>query len=212
MTHVLSCPVPPIGPLKEIPLSRTSPRRLRQLIGVGGTTLGAVLVLVSPALAHEPVLLDRTDVVPWVGPLLLDGTDPLNLIGTLPRAGAVRSAQFAMQAGQQVNVSLVIPDQAPENTLKASQLPRIFVISPTGDVTVVSATMRVPITPEGRSLLVLSTYSAPAEQGTYSLVVSGAAPSRFLVSMGQEGGTFGGIKRGGLASEEQFDEWYATAP
>ncbi len=81
-------------------VSRT--RSFRRTLTVAGTLVAAVVAFGTPAQAHEAMLLDRTDVVPWTAPLIVDGTDPVATFGVLPRAGAVRSFQLRLQAGQQL--------------------------------------------------------------------------------------------------------------
>jgi hypothetical protein len=185
-------------------------RRGRRTLTVAGAAFAAVLVFAGQAQAHTPVLLDSTDVLPWKAPLVLDGTDPISLFGTLPQGGAVRSAQLRMQAGQALVVEYLIPDLAPENGLSTGHLPRMVIIAPDLAVTVLEPQTRNPDVNPG--FLRLNAYSATAVSGTYSLVVSGAAPARFLVVTGIEGEPFDGIERGSRATREQIDEWFATPP
>jgi hypothetical protein len=188
---------------------------IRRSLTVSLTALGAVLATAIPAVAHEAVLLDESDVNPYVAPLALDGTDAINFFGVLPKRHAVRSAQFNMQAGQQVNLSLIVTDLAPENTLATRDLPVVYLFSPNGTLTYLTPTMRVPFTAGGGfNLLRLLSHTAVATSGTYSIVVTGRAPARFIVGIGadEEGSVFDGIERATLATEEQLLNWYNTAP
>jgi hypothetical protein len=192
--------------------------RIRRMLTVFSMALAAVLALAIPASAHEVVQLDESDVNPLVAPLILDGTDPIGWFGVLPKKETARSFQINLQAGQPLGVVITIPDKAPENTLSQSQQPRVFMIAPNGTVTVVNPTTRIPFPEPGRGvdLLVLREYFSTAGQtGTYSFIVHGPAPARFLVATGIEEEIehdFHGMQRGELATQEQFDAWYATAP
>jgi hypothetical protein len=176
--------------------------------------MASVLALGLPAQAHEPVLLDAGDVLPWNGPLILDGTQATVLLGTLPNPAAVRSAQLRMDAGDQLNVTLAITNLAPENGLATWQLPRVAVVAPNGGVTVLNPTERVPFTvgEAGLQMLRLRSYSATAIAGTYSLLVSGAAAARFMVSTGVEGVELEHLERATIATPAQVAAWYNTAP
>lgn len=188
--------------------------RLRRMLTVSSMTLATVLALTAPAVAHTPVLLDETDKIPWVAPLAVDGTDDFTFFGALPRKGAVRSFQLALQAGQPLNATLAIPDLTPENTLAVADLPRVFLFAPNGSFTVLVPTARVPFRdPDlGLDLLILRSYSSTAVTGIYSVVVTGRAPNRFVVATGVESEAFHGILRGSVATEDQIRHWYATAP
>jgi hypothetical protein len=188
--------------------------KVRRALAVGGMAVAAVVALAVPAAAHVPVVLDSTDVVPWKAPLVLDGTDPIALLGALPCAGAVRSAQLRLAAGQPLIVGYGIPDLAPENTVATSALPQVLIVAPNGSVTVVRPTTRTPFhNPDfNQDYLFLGSYQATAIAGTYSLLVTGGAAERFFVATGVESEEFHGISRGTVASDEQVAAWYATAP
>jgi hypothetical protein len=188
------------------------------MLTVVGMALATVLALAIPASAHEIVQLDQSDRNPLVAPLIVDGTDPIGWFGVIPTGGDVRSFQVRLQAGQPLEVIVTIPDLAPENTLATADLPRVHVITPNGSVTQLTPNIRVPFREQGRNadLLFIREYSttAPAT-GAYSFVVTSRAPARFLISTGVEEGIeedFHGILRGSLATDEQFQAWYATAP
>jgi hypothetical protein len=188
--------------------------RLRRLLTVGSTVLATVLALAAPASAHTPILLDESDQVPRVAPLIVDGTDGISIFGTIPRRGAVRSAQFALTAGQPVSVTVAIPNKAPENTLAVADLPKVVLVAPDNSLIVLEPQIRVPAhDPElNLDFLVLRGYHATAVAGTYSVLVTSRAPSRFVVLTGIESEAFHGIKRGSVATDDQILHWYATAP
>ncbi|MGI5519978.1 hypothetical protein ACQEUX_03380 [Micromonospora sp. CA-259024] len=192
----------------------TLTRTLRRTVTVAGTTLAAVLAIALPASAHTSIVLDETDVVPWLAPLSVDGNDPLSYYGTLPQAGAIRSYQFDSPGTMPLSFALLLPDQAPENTLPATQLPRILIVAPDGHVTVVSPTIRevVPIPEIGQQYLRVSKYDGPSIAGRYSVIVTGLAGARFNISTGHHGVSFHGIERGSVATTQQIIDWYSTAP
>jgi hypothetical protein len=199
---------------KEKAMHRFRIRALTRALTAVGSAAVAVVALALPAQAHEAVLLDSSDVLPWKAPLIVDGTDAAALYGTLSRAGDVRSAQLRLTAGQPLIVGYAIPALAPENALPTAKLPRVAVIGPDGSVHVVSPTSRIPLhNPElNQDYLLLGQYSATAVTGTYSVVVSGLTAARFILSTGVEGNELESLERGTLATEEQIEGWYATAP
>lgn len=191
------------------------PMKLAGRLGVIAAVLASVVAFALPASAHEPVILNSSDVLPWRGPLLLDGTDPWALYGSLPRADAVRSAQVRFKAGDALGVALIIPDLAPENTLATSQLPTVLLVAPNGQVTVLEATQRVPFTDpdSGRSFLILGSYHTTAVAGTYSVITIGKAPERFVLSFGVEkDDAVHAILRGRGATDAEMATWFATPP
>jgi hypothetical protein len=193
---------------------RTTTKSGRRLLTVAAAAVAATVACVLPAAAHTPVEITSSGVLPWQGPLVLDGQDPAMLFGTLPHAGSLRGAQLHMTAGEQLAVALAIPDEAPENQLADSKLPTVLVVSPHGELTVVKLTVRMPITTEtGQNLLILGNTTSVAEAGDYSIEVIGAAPERFALATGVESeDPFTGVARGTVADDEAVADWYATAP
>lgn len=178
-----------------------------------GTTVATVLALAAPAAAHAEVLLDETDKDPSVAPLAIDGTDAITFFGVIEGRGDMRAFQFNMQAGQQLHLTLGIPNLAPENTYATEDLPRVCLRAPDGTILMLTPAIRVPFTnPEsGMNFLFLRDYTATAITGTYSVMVMARKPARFITAIGQEGSVFE-IQRGTLATHEEIEEWYATAP
>jgi hypothetical protein len=188
--------------------------KVGRTLTVTAGAIAATVALAIPASAHTPVLLDETDTVPSTAPLAIDGTDPFSFFGTLPCAGAVRSFQLTMQAGQSINVMILVPDLAPENLLATSKLPRVWLVAPNGTVKVLAPNQRTPLPiPEiNQNYLILNNDTTTAVDGTYSVIVTGKAPSRFNITTGTESEEFHGLLRGEVATVEQLQEWYATAP
>jgi hypothetical protein len=200
--------------LKETVVGRRTSRKARRYLVALALAVVTSVAAAVPALAHTPIQLDKNDVLPWKAPLVLHGTDPVSLFGTLARPWDIRSAQLHMDAGQNLVVGLTIPDEAPENALATDQLPTVLLITPDGrTITPIRATTRIPIsTEDGLHLLVLAQYTTTAAAGTYSIIVTGTAASRFAVSTGIEGGPFQGVARGTVATDAQLQSWYDTPP
>jgi hypothetical protein len=180
-----------------------------------GIALATTFAFAMPASAHEIVQLDASDQDPKKAPLAVDGTDPMGWFGVIPKKDEVRAFQVNLQAGQPLEVQVLIPDRAPEKNLPTSKLPRVRVIAPNGSTRVLSPNVRIPFLEQGRNLnlLIIREYSVTATQtGTYSFVVFSEAPARFLIGTGVEGEEFDGILRGTLASDAQIQAWYNTAP
>lgn len=187
------------------------PRRLLAALALAFATLVAFAL---PAAAHTPVVLDESDQNPQVAPLALDGTDELVFFGSMPKAGAVRSYQMNLLAGQPLNLALAVVNKAPENTYPQYKMPVVFLVSPSGSVTTLAANQRTAVhnADFNVDLLILRRYAATAQSGTYSVIVVSAAPVRFVTSIGVESDVFHGLLRGSAASQEQVDNWYATKP
>jgi hypothetical protein len=188
---------------------RKSPARA---LAGAGIVLTALVAAAAPASAHTPVILSCRDVNPWTSPLVLNGTDPVALFGALPNRHSDRAAQFIMQSGDTINLALGMADEAPEDQLTMAQMPKVTLIAPDKQVTIIRATEEVPVSdPEiGLSVFFLTNYTAPAIQGTYSIIVTGRAPVRFFVALGLDPGTFHGVKRGQVATEAQVQQWFNT--
>lgn len=193
-----------------------------RIIGVAAGAIGLTLTFAAPALAHTPVMLRNGDQVPWASPLVVDGTDPVALFGVLDRCPSTRWARFNMQAGQEVKLAYGIPNQAPENQQSASQLPNVLLIAPDGSTTLITPTIRQPITltPDGvdisLNLILVGHYQAPAVTGTYSAMLVGGCPaSRAVIALGADpdpGGAFDGVKFGSVATLGQLTWWNDTPP
>lgn len=185
-----------------------------RIAGVAAAAAAVTLGFAVPASAHEPVLLDKCDVLPQTGPLVPVGTDPIGFFGTLPSLGADRAVQITMKAGDTLNVGYGIPNLAPENTLSTNQLPVVLVIAPDNSVTVLQPDIRVPLHNDdfNQDYLFLNNYTATAQAGTYSVLMVGRAPERIFMATGVEDAGFHGIQRGSVATDDQVNSWYSTLP
>jgi hypothetical protein len=93
-----------------------------------------------------------------------------------------------MQAGQSLQVQLLIVDERPANALEAAQLPTVAVVSPTGQRFVLRPSERTSFYEpySGKSFLYLARFTTIAVSGTYRIWVSGRSSStvRAVVGVG----------------------------
>jgi hypothetical protein len=185
----------------------------RRAVTVAAVAAAAVVAVAVPASAHTPVILTDQDRVPWLAPLAADGTDPFGFYGVANYADDERAVQIELKAGDTLNETLLVPDQAPENALTANQLPTLLLISPEFTVTTVNPTLHIPVTDpdSGHGFIVLGSYKATVSTaGTYTLMVVGHTTERFVVSSGTESENFHGLLRGSVATDAEVDTWYNT--
>lgn len=187
---------------------------VRRPTWIAGLAVAAVIAVAAPADAHTPVILNGSDWLPWTGPLAADGADPIAFFGALPRPFQDRAFQFHMRAGEPITIIYLIPDEAPENQLSTRDLPVVTLLTPDGNIVPIKPAMRepFPIAELNENYIMLNDYTATAVTGTYSVIVAGAAPARFNISIGTEGGPFHGIERGTVATLSEVQTWYATPP
>ena len=170
----------------------------------------------STAFAHDPIILIDTQTTPDAGPLLPDGTISFALYGTLDAAGDTRGLRVQFDAGDHLDLTLLIPDLAPENELPDSLLPTLAVIAPDGTSRILTATEHVPFDESfsHTSYVRYLELAEPAQAGEYRLTVTGVVPARFTLAVGTNE-VFGTPvenvpNRGDGAAGVQ--RWYATPP
>ena len=178
--------------------------------------VSALMVTVTPANAHIPVLLDHSDTVVAIGhsPLVPSGTVSFAFYGRTGGFGDTRAVRIQLVKGQQFHAELLIPDLEPETALQSWQLPRLAVRTPGGQVRVLADDQRAfffePFT--GTAYLTLAQTTTAAETGTYQLVVIGIAPSRFVAVTGQVEQFTAALKNATVASLADVHHWYSTPP
>ncbi len=167
---------------------RRSVTRVAGVLLTLGALAGGSLIGAAPALAHQPVTLDSADRTPARGPLLVDGTVSFAVYTTLDGPRSKRGFRVGMQAGQSLQVQLLIVDAWPANALGADQLPTMTVVSPTGHRFVLKPRERTPFyEPYSKtSFLYLARLTTIAVSGTYRIWVSGHSSStvRTVVGVG----------------------------
>ena len=98
------------------------------------TSLMMILFFVSPAFAHDPLMLLPEQKTPEEGPLLPDGTISFALYGSLLEEGDQRGFQFELEPEGRLDISLLIPNLEPENQMLKENFPRLFLHRPDGSV------------------------------------------------------------------------------
>ena len=176
--------------------------------------LSGVLLLATPAFAHQPVFLTAQDPDPARGPLLDNGKVSFAVYATLDRPDATRGLRANLAAGDPLVAELLIPALEPETSLAADALPMLTLTMPDGTKRRIPSTLRERFDEpfSGTSYVRLASVreTAPAT-GVYRYEVTGAAPARFTLAVGTDevAGTVTGAEPpppGGLAG------WYATPP
>jgi hypothetical protein len=150
------------------------------------TTMSALAI--SPASAHQPVVLLDTDTTAENGPLLVDGTISFAIRASFSKSGQKKAFRAALKEGDQLDVQYLIVDKKPENTLKNTLLPQLVITSPTGKKTTIKFTERTKFyEPWGRTnYLYLARISTPAEAGIYSFVATSRAKSAITIAVGEK--------------------------
>ena len=136
--------------------------------------------------AHDPVFLTDDHFAPEIGPFLPDGTISFAMYGRLAEPTSTQGFQARMQQGQSLNLSLLVPAVLPEIGFEIGLLPEVKVTRPDQTSFVLSAqfreTFHEPFT--NTTYLRLADHLEEAQQGEYSLLISGTAAGRYVVSIG----------------------------
>ena len=142
----------------------------------------------TPASAHQPVVLLNSDTTAASGPLLVDGTVSFAVRAAFTKAGQKKAFRAGFKSGDTIAVQLLIVDKKPENKLKNSQIPTVTFTSPSGKSTTLKITERAKFFEPygGTNYLYLSRYSAPAESGIYSFVISAKSKAAVTVAVGDK--------------------------
>ncbi|WP_143548947.1 hypothetical protein [Rhodococcus sp. ACS1] len=189
--------------------------RWRQVLTVAATAL-ALVCASAPADAHTPVLLGPDDTAQTLdtSPLAPTGTTSFAFYTRTDAVGDTRAVRIQMAQGQPFHAQLLIPELTPETALPASQLPRLSIISPDGQLTTLDNTGRTPFFEPftQTSYLTLTDTAAPAQPGTYALIVTGAAPARFVIATGDDEQFDAPLVGATIATTTDVQNWYRTPP
>lgn len=141
---------------------------------------------INSAVAHQPVFLLNSDTTASKGPLLVDGTVSFAIRASFNKAGERKGFRADLKAGEQLSVQYLIVDKKPENTLKISQLPQVVITAPNGGRVTMRINERTKFyEPYGKTnYLYLARYSAVAQAGTYSFLITSRAKSAITVAVG----------------------------
>lgn len=156
----------------------------------GLAVLGGVLVILAMtavAVAHDPVFLTDEQTTPETGPYFPDGAISWALYGSFPEATETRGFEFDLRDGEDLYMSLLIPNLEPELSLTVEQLPFMEVFLPDGEVIMVEPTFGEVFDEafSGTSYVTLWEEQQPAVGGRHQVVVHSRAPARFSVAVGQ---------------------------
>jgi len=150
------------------------------------TNLLLLLLLTSPALAHDPLILLPEQKTPAEGPFLPDGTISFALYGSLLEEGDQRGFQFKLEPEGRLDISLLIPNLEPENQMLKENFPRLFLYRPDGSVLEGVSDLYVPFD-EPFSMTRYVRIFEHVEQsagGLHQVKITGNHPSRFTVAIG----------------------------
>lgn len=175
---------------------------------------------VAPASAHDPIFVVEDQTTPDEGPYLPDGTISWALYGSVLGPGDTRGFEFDLREGEELYISLLIPNLEPELSLADEELPVIELEAPDGTTRTIVNDMRETFDEpfSNTSYLTLSEVREPAQEGRYRGLVRGSAPSRFTVAIGEREEFFTPAERTGdrpssfpgIAAPLQL--WYSTPP
>ena len=181
----------------------------------------AVLLGVAPsAMAHDPMFITADQTTPDTGPFMPDGTISWALYGSVLDAGDTRGFEFDLREGDEVFVSLLIPNLSPEVDLPDGELPVIELEAPDGTMTMIIPEVRDVFDEpfSNTSYVTLAEYRQPGLSGRYRGLVVGGAAARFSVAIGETEIFFTDTERSG-ERPSNFAEitvpltaWYTTLP
>ncbi|NNE72787.1 MAG: hypothetical protein HKN26_03915 [Acidimicrobiales bacterium] len=180
----------------------------------------AVLLPATPAAAHDPIFLTTDQTTPDTGPYLPDGAISWALYGTFPEADQTRGFEFDLRAGDDLYISLLIPNLEPELSLPDAELPYVELTLPDGEVRVLEAEIREIFDEQfsQTSYVTLVEQKEPAIAGRHSVVVYSRAPARFTVAVGEREEFFTPADRtvdrpeSFLEIADPLNAWYQTPP
>ena len=161
-----------------------------------GSLLALIFVGVnlSPAAAHQSVLLTNTNSTADKGPILVDGTISFAIRANFTKANQTQGFRAALKGGELVNFEYLIMDRAPENKLANNKLPVATITDPAGKKTVIKFTERSKFfEPYGRTnYLYLARFSQTAVDGIYKFTLQSKAKAAITVAVGSKE-TFGEV-------------------
>jgi hypothetical protein len=171
------------------------------------------LALTTLLMTHIPVVLTRKNASRGKSPVLPDGNISFAFYGSVDEPGETRTVRAELRADQNLFVELLIPKQSPEQDLPEEELPVLTIDFPSGEQKVLAPSQRTTFDEPYTDTSYLSYLVArfPGEEGTYTLSVSGPAPARFVLAVGDDERP-GDVLDGVIGSVGDVHQWYrATA-
>lgn len=186
----------------------------RVLVRMLGGGLLLVLVLASPAEAHDPIFVD--DVTPLSeSPVIRDGSISFAVYGTITEAGRSSHVRLDLGDGDTFNLEVLVPDRPPENGLDDFSHLSLTATAPDGSVTELRGGGVIDGFDEpfsDTSYLRVVEFDAPAGAGTYELTVTSTRPTRFTVATGQKEQFESEVVNYQRGSLDAVATWYETPP
>jgi hypothetical protein len=157
-------------------------------------TIPLLICSITPARAHQPVILSSVNSSADLGPILVDGTISFAIRANFTKPNQTQGFRASLKAGELVNFEYLIVDKAPENKLANNKLPVATITDPTGKKTVIKFTERSKFfEPYGRTnYLYLARFSQTAVDGIYKFTLQSKAKAAITVALGSKE-TFGEV-------------------
>ena len=171
---------------------------------------------VGPGYTHDPIFIENTQATAEDGPYLPDGNISFALYGTLEDEFDSRGFRSKLKAGNELVLSLLIPNLPPENLLTLDQLPTLTVDRPDKSSIRLNPEKREvfdePFT--GTSYLKLLSMREPAQAGVYHITINGKHQGRFTVSIGtiEQFGTPVEDVLNRSSNLSRISDWYSDSP
>jgi hypothetical protein len=192
---------------------------MRKLLVFSSLTLLLLCQLTVPASAHDPIFLTSEHDKADTGPFLPDGTISFAFYGDLGSEKETRGFQAVFQAGQTLQISMLIPAALPETNLPFEDLPVLKVTRPDGTFFDLAAEMSVefyePYT--GTTYVRVNEFREVAQEGVHDFILNGNVAARFVVSIGaiERFGT--PVKRYARpfslgSGSDPLTQWFSNAP
>jgi hypothetical protein len=158
----------------------------RALTALVAITLTATLI--SPAVAHQPVLLLNSDTTAAKGPLLVDGTVSFAIRAAFTKSKQKKAFRAAFKEGDQLEVQYLIVEKLPESAIKAKKLPKLVITAPNGSRTTMKFTERTKFYEPygGTNYLYLGRLSQPAQVGIYSFMATSRGRAEITIAVGDK--------------------------
>ena len=146
----------------------------------------AILLAPAQASAHQPVALFPSETSAVKGPLLVDGTVSFAVRASFNKAGEKRGFRANLKTGESLEIQYLIVDKKPENSQKTSKLPSLVVTSPSGKKFTMKLDERTKFFERysETNYLYLGRYSAAAETGVYSFLLTSRGKSAITIAVG----------------------------
>jgi len=195
-------------------------RATAKTLGVVVGAFALLVALASPALAHDPIFITADQTTPDTGPYMPDGSISWALYGSVLFDGDTRGFEFDLREGDELVVSLLIPNLDPELGLTDDELPVVDLELPDGStMQIVPNTYEIFDEPfSNTSYVTLAEVREPGMAGRYRGVLTGGAAARFSVAIGINEIFFTETERSGdrpsnfMEISEPLGRWYSTPP